>query len=825
MVALALLALASVSRVTLGSVAPQAENVSPYPAPQNPVAQLTVAVADENHVAVPAARVTLTSESNSYRGETDYAGKWASSQLVPGTYQVRVDKETFYAVVLNEVRVGETDSVEVTLNHVREYLEVVNVVYSAPAIDPVETSSNQSLSNEDVLNVPYGVTRDIRYALPLMPGVLQDGFGQIHVNGSSTRQVRDHLDGFEITDPANGLFTLRVSADAVRSMEIQGSRVPAEYGKGTGGVLNLRTGMGDNRLRFSATDFVPSLQYRKGININTWLPRAMLSGPIRKGRAWFMNALDAEYDLAIFEELPKGADRNPAWLISNLAKAQVNLTPGNILTFSYLLNRYQSSHVGLSPFDPIDTTVRQVDSTDVFSIKDQAFLSKGVLLETGVSASSFRSRSTPMGVQPYVIRPGSTSGNYFATWDNGATRVEAISNLIFPAVHWKGRHEFRTGIDLTEITTRLLVTRRPFTILREDGSLTRAINFINHPESSQGVLELSSYAQDRWTVQEGWLVEGGVRLDWDDQVRRASFAPRLATSLMLTGDGRTKLTAGFGTYYDATSLDLILRGRTGERFDLFYDATGANLVRPPVQTLLLADPQRLRVPRFVNWSVELQRKLPAAIYLQLEFIQKRGKNGWAFVNPGAARGGPFSGAFELAGVRRDRYDAVEIIARRTIKDRFLIFASYTRSAARSTAVLNFSLDNPLFSAQAGGPLPWDAPNRLNTWGYLPLVRRFTLAYWLDWRDGFPFTLFNQDQQLVGAPGSQRFPTYFSLNLHAERRFRLLGFEWALRAGFNNITNHKNPTVVNSNVDSPNFLTFAGVQSRAFTGRVRLLGRK
>jgi len=54
--------------------------------------------------------------------------------------------------------------------------------------------------------------------------------------------------------------------------------------------------------------------------------------------------------------------------------------------------------------------------------------------------------------------------------------------------------------------------------------------------------------------------------------------------------------------------------------------------------------------------------------------------------------------------------------------------------------------------------------------------------------------------------------------------RLL-LESGLRAGFNNVTNRQNPTVVNNNLDSPKFLTFGGTEHRVLTGRVRFIGRK
>ena len=787
--------------------------------------KLAITVVDENGVAVPGARVTLSGQQEPRKAETDYAGRCLWTDLAPGTYQVRVEKEGFFAFISDEVRAGEIDSLEITLNHVREFVEVVNVVYSPPAIDPVKTSSTENLTSEEVVNLPYTVTRDIRYALPLMPGVLQDAYGQVHVNGSSTWQIVDRLDGFNITDPANGLFTLRVSTDALRSVEVLGSRASAEHGKGSGGVLNLTTGMGDDRFRFTSTDFVPSVQNRKGVHINSWTPRATVSGPLRKGKAWFMDALDGEYGLSIIQELPAGADRNPAWFLGNLAKAQVNLTPSNNLTTSFLVNRFRAEHAGLSPFNPQEATINEAESVYVLTAKDQAMLWNGMLLEVGLGVSRFQSDLQPLGDKPYVIRPESTSGNYFATATGRATRWQGIANLFLPPWRWHGRHEFKFGFDTNRIVSNQFVTRRPYSILREDGTLSREVTFSSVPAFTKTNVEASGYAQDRWSVRDRWLLEAGARLDWDQILRRLLFSPRLASSIVLTPDGLTKLTWGIGLYYDATSLDLLTRGLTGRRLDLFYDSTGETLVRPPVETSLLAEARNLRAPRFLNWSVDLERKLPREIYFTLRFLQKRGANGWTYINRGAAQGDPFSGGFELANERRDHYDALELTARRTFKGNHVVFASYTRSAARSTAVLNFSLDSPLFSPQAGGPLPWDAPNRLNSWGWLPLPWKCTLAYWLDWRDGFPFSLVNEDQQLVGSPGSHRYPTYFSLNVHLERRFRVLGFEWALRAGFDNITNHRNAFAVDNNVDSRHFLTFGAIQGRALTARIRLLGRK
>jgi hypothetical protein len=167
----------------------------------------------------------------------------------------------------------------------------------------------------------------------------------------------------------------------------------------------------------------------------------------------------------------------------------------------------------------------------------------------------------------------------------------------------------------------------------------------------------------------------------------------------------------------------------------------------------------------------------------------------------------------------------------------MLMGSYTRSRARSNQALDFNVDNPILSSQQAGPYPWDTPNRFLSWGYLPLptlpvIHKFELAYSVEARTGFPFNEFTDQQQLIGAPGAQRFPDYFSLNLQVEKRFHLFHNDWALRGGFDNITGRCDPFVVNSViVNSPIMSlnhpapTFLGCQGRAFTSRIRLLTHK
>jgi hypothetical protein len=286
------------------------------------------------------------------------------------------------------------------------------------------------------------------------------------------------------------------------------------------------------------------------------------------------------------------------------------------------------------------------------------------------------------------------------------------------------------------------------------------------------------------------------------------------------------LALGAGLFYDASNLDIVTRTLEGRRLEQFFDRFGLALLSDrSVETAFTLNDRRLEAPRFFSWSMELERKMPKEIYLRLEYLGRRGINGYTFDLQGDSLTRRIMTVLDLRNTRRDRYDAFSLTARRAFRENYLFFASYTRSSARTNAVLDFSLDTPLFSPQQGGPFDWDAPNRLISWGWAPLLKKIDLAYSVEWRSGYPFSVIDQDRRLIDEPNSNRFPAYFSLNVHLERRFRLLSLNLAVRAGFNNITDRQNAIAVDNNVNSDRFLTFSGIQGRQFTARIRFLGRK
>jgi Carboxypeptidase regulatory-like domain/TonB-dependent Receptor Plug Domain len=838
-----------------------------HAAPEHPAngPKLTITVTDQNGVAVGSARVQLQGRPPALplRCGTDFAGRCEFANLSSGSYELRVEKEGYYAAVQPEVQVGITANVDVTLSPQQEAREVVNVVESAPAIDPAQVSTHEELTGTEIVDIPYPGSHDYRNALNFIPGVTPDGFGRPHVAGAESYQTVVLLDGFNVSQPTNGQLAIRTSVDSFRSIEVIPSREPAEFGKGSGGALALNTRMGDDRFRFIATDFIPAPQDIKGISIANWTPIYTMSGPIHRGKMWFIDALDGEYDDYVTKQLPSGSDTDHAWRVDNLAKLQSNLTTRNIVTASFLSNYFHDQYSGLSVLQLQPTTPTVAETAFIGSLKDQYYFRGGALLETGFGVDQYNGSLTPQGTGAYIQAPLGAGGNYYLTENTLARRVQGLGNLYLPPHQWHGRHDIKLGADVDRLNYDAQFRRQPISFL-QPGPLqpcatdangvpvvpattcARYSVFSGGNYSPFYNAEASAYVEDRWLITNRLLIEPGLRLDWDEIIRTPLLSPRLAATYILDNESNTKLSAGIGITYDTTNLGLIHQPFEGQRIDYFFDRgcpqdANGNTVSctpspPPPEPVPISVPttftenrNTLDAPRYLNWSVGLEKKLPAAVFMKLEFLEKRGVHGFAY----NTLNGAVDGIYLLENGRDDRYDAFTVSLRHRFRQHYEIFGAYTRSRSRTNQVFDFSLDIPLLSPQLPGPYPWDTPNRFVGWGILPffklpVLHKIDLVYSAEARTGLPFNA-TTDQGGI-APGTTpetfRLPAYYTVNLQFEKRIHLFGRYWALRGGFNNVTNHANVNLANGIIDASHPVpTFIDGSGRAFTGRLRYLGKQ
>ncbi|HYL63446.1 MAG TPA: carboxypeptidase regulatory-like domain-containing protein [Candidatus Methylomirabilis sp.] len=797
----------------------------------------TGVVIDENGVPLPAAQVTLQAGTGpTYHAETDGAGRFTIKSLPAGDYQIEVRKEGFFLLSGRTVTLQTgANEFTFTLNHAEELHTRVEVTAPANQIDPQDTSQRDTLTDRAIRDIPVANSHVLNESLVAMPEIVQDHLGSIHIAGARSGETQYMLDGFEIGDPVNNQLTSRFNIDATRAAEVQTGRFGAEYAHSGANVLSLETPDGDDKWRFGTTNPAPGINIQEGVHLGNWYPRFTFSGPIVRGRFWFSDAVSLQHTFAVVEELPRGANTSEQWAGDELLHLQFNVNPKHVVHGTFLYNRSYGTNLGLDTLDPVSTTVTGEQRRSFFALKDQVWL-HDTLIDLGVAADTSTLDFTPQGSAPLVLLVNGSSGNYFDRSHQRGQRLQAVGSVTAASRHWHGTHTIAVGANVAGLSDSLTSLRGEIQALRAfqaNGTtactsatpdcLARQSTFAGPADIDLSNTQAGAYAQDTWALSKSLIVQAGLRADWDRFTKSGMAEPRFSGNILPFGDDRSKVSLGWGIYNAPLNLAVIGQTLDQHQLDTFFDTAGNILPPGPVVSQFVLPASGLRQPRFTISSVGWQQKFAHNTLFGLELLARNGYHGFAFVDQQPSQPG---GIFLLQDHRKDRYRAATVSLRHVFSEDLEFYGAYTRSAAHSNQVFNPTLGSIFYTGQQPGPVAWDAPNRVVTWGWAPThIWGILLTYFLEYRTGYPYSSFNLQQQIVGSANSLRFPDYASLNLGIEKKFGFRGYLWAVRVESINILGRENPDIVVSNVDAPNYGTFEGGQGRAFTLRVRFIGRK
>jgi hypothetical protein len=785
-------------------------------------------IVDETGAPVPEAILTIQVQGTpEVRLAADRNGHASYALRTASPYHIHTEKAGFFQSNQDQSDSAVQD-VRIVLTHAERLVQSVDVKATTDGIDPQELADKTTMDVRAIDNIPYPQDRDIRQLLQFFPGTVQDSSGNQHVAGSEAGSVLDMLDDFDIRSPYDGSLSMRFSADAVRSIAKESTRYPVEFGRNTGGVIAFRTGMGDDKLRVGVTNFMPQFEDVDGLRFENFVPRFTVSGPLRRQHAWFYNAAEAEMDMQFVPELPNGQQTNFTTRGSNLFRVQWNADPATVVKTGVLFNDFHSPYKGLSPSTPRESAQKE-NTIAWFPYARIQHRFGASLFDMGVGVVRFNYGERPYPGQPYILFPGGRDGANFQTQYNQSQSVQSNGMFYFQPRRWWGLHDMKAGFDLDQSRFTETQELKPVEYLRADHTLLRQSTFPALPSSTRHNLAAGTYFEDHWTTGNRLLIEPGVRFDWNEITRRPTLSPRLSVAWM---PGRakdtTKIAAGIGIYYEHTQLDYLARALYGTQYDTYYAEDGVTPMGPPLITSFTYNQKTLKQPYAINWSVGLEQQLPGRIYLKANYIYKRVLDEFTYLNTS----GPdaLSGNYVLTNNREDRDKEFDIEARHTFRGDYTIFGAYTRSSSRTNAAIDYLPGVSELGAQQSGPLPWDVPNRVISWGWLPtpirkINDRWSFVYSMRWQTGFPYTAINANYQVVGAANGYRFPNYLNVSPGVETKFHLYGYYVALRTVVENATNAADPQFVNNNVDSSNFGHLYRTPGRGFTVRLRLLDSK
>ena len=327
-------------------------------------------VSDPSGAPVVGATVTLRQTQTGFQRQvtTNDRGVFVASLLPLGTYDV-----TGRAVGYNEIRrtgvplrVGETVDLPMRLAAVE--LQAVVVEATQPVVDASKVETSTRLPNEAVAGLPNNGRNYLNLTL-LTPNVAlvqgPDG-DELTIAGQKGIHNNVSVDGADFNNPFFGeqrggqrpAFTFNL--DAVQEVVVTAGGGTAEFGRSSGGFVNVITKSGTNELRGSAHYFgkfdalssnVRDFRRSDGVLFTGFQPDFSqqqvgftLGGPLKRDRAFFFLA----YDQQAYDEVKQ---TNPNRIAAPL-RAWMDTAYGGVLAGDYgSISRTNDARALLAKFD------------------------------------------------------------------------------------------------------------------------------------------------------------------------------------------------------------------------------------------------------------------------------------------------------------------------------------------------------------------------------------------------------------------------------------------------------------------------------------------
>lgn len=284
---------------------------------QSNAADLQGAVRDPSGAAVAGATVTARNLATNLTrtATTDSDGMYQIQSLPPGNYEVTAEASGFSKgrIASATLTVGQRGDLDIPLA-VGNVGAVVDI--STAEVSLVETSSNtvsNTIDQRRIENLPINERSATGFALTLSTVGRDNGrpigpapTSGLNIGGQRGRSTQVSVDGADFTDNSINAARSTVSQEAVQEYQVATNSYAPEFGRATGGIVNVVTKGGTNDFHGNAFGFIrhKSIQAR-----NAFAPlidndpgkkppftRAQygftIGGPIKQDRTFFFYSFE-----------------------------------------------------------------------------------------------------------------------------------------------------------------------------------------------------------------------------------------------------------------------------------------------------------------------------------------------------------------------------------------------------------------------------------------------------------------------------------------------------------------------------------------------------
>jgi len=224
-------------------------------------------VTDPSGAVIQGAQITIMGPIGEKTATTDAEGRFLFQVLIPGSYSVKVTKDGFKTADIKAAQVdtGKTATIAVKLE-LGASSTVVEVTAATVAVDTTSTAVQTNLSDNFYENVPVG--RNVTGLFYAAPGVASGGgtgTANPSISGGTGLENNYIADGVSITDGAfggigvysrvYGSLSTGINLSFVKEVDVKTGGFEAQYGKSTGGIVQIVTKSGSNAFHGSIGGF------------------------------------------------------------------------------------------------------------------------------------------------------------------------------------------------------------------------------------------------------------------------------------------------------------------------------------------------------------------------------------------------------------------------------------------------------------------------------------------------------------------------------------------------------------------------------------------
>jgi hypothetical protein len=600
-------------------------------------------IKDGSSAVIQGAKVTLTHTATGIQRNaiSDDEGRYRITGSLAGSYSLKVSATGFREELSREISAssGRSVSLDFILSPSGVSEQMTVAASGISLVDTSRTVAGDTITRREIEELPI-VNRDPLQLIFLLGGVAEaplstsdlaeegrgrffrgtpEEAGLLSLTGAPATSNNITIDGLDNNDDRAARERITLNPESIAEVQVITNQYAAEYGRASGGRINIRTRGGTNRYKGEVYFFFGD----ESLNANTYFRNARglgrvpqqqrregasLSGPLHRQKGFFFGSYE-RFDVTDFVEINAflPVQMNPLFPLP--APNQPPLTGSTIALFSEEIStpetrdlynaradfNFGQSHNAAIRFDLLrgsnkrgfpggtrlpDSILIEGRNSDSISVADNFIISTSLVNQARFQYSSLRPRNRArldsVGViirEPSRIVAGAFTGSDSAPASaREEKRAQFQNNLSFH----RGTHLLKVGGDVQLVRSSfndLFATGGEYTFETVEDFLANAPSrfiqrFDTESRLSNNVAGL--FVQEEWKVKPNLTLSFGMR--WDNESildDRDNFSPRVAIawdpfggkpsrkSKRFSEAGKTVVRAGFGIFYNRALLRTI----------------------------------------------------------------------------------------------------------------------------------------------------------------------------------------------------------------------------------------------------------------------------